>query len=171
MNKFILIALVVISSACSSVSAGGPFPTPGFPRVGPVVPLPPHPGIGHVASSACSGDHDEFCVEDIHHARTRTGEAYAFACPVRGTPEVGLGMVAVPIAPKDGHPGTVLQCEELPFATEIAFKGVKYNQKVAIAYVVLDEESGQYQIDGVCSYTMHNSRRAIATVGGTCNRG
>jgi hypothetical protein len=169
MKNLILIALVLVSSACSSVYAGGGVFPPGIPRIGPVFPQPPHPGIGHVASSACGGDHQEFCIEDIHHTRTRTGEAYAFACPVRGTPEIGLGMVPVPIAGKDGHPGKVLQCEELPFATEIGFKGVKNNQTVAIAYVLLDEESGQYQVDGTCSYTMHGTRRAIATVGGRCS--
>lgn len=168
MKKFILIALVLASSACSGLSAI--IPTPG-PIIGPVLPHRPQPGLRHVTHATCTGTNNEYCLKNLQAVTSRTtGGHYAFACPVRGTPSNGEGLIPVPIsATSDGRPGKILKCAETLTSTELGFKAVKKGDSVSVAYVLLDGESGQYVIDRICSYTMFRNRVKDARSGATCS--
>jgi hypothetical protein len=163
--KTLILIIVVLSSACGSF-AQAVLP-PVYPSAGPILPQRPHLGLGRVASAQCTGDHEEFCLSGLHGAVSCDGVPYAFACPVRGTPAIGVGgMVPVPVVGMGSR--TTLACEQLPYADEIGFKGVRKGSSVSIAFVRLDESSGQYVVGQTCSYTLFGNRNMNALSGARC---
>jgi len=163
--KFILIALVVLASSCTSASAGIGYP-PVVLVEAPDLPQMPHPGIDHVASAVCDGESDEFCVIKTPHVRTvwRNRKTIRYACPVA---DVGInGLKLVPVGPIQDR--NFRLCENLGLHNEVGFKGVSDGESRTIVYLKTDEATGTNVVDLTCTYTMHGSRQTMATVDADC---